>query len=128
MISPTYAENIKKYAGAFVTVAAACAIVITPITVWAVGEIEDIAKETLEKEAPRIVDVRMNEVFDVAYEKGFSGLDQRSRRIETEQLEFKYKLKEIEKDNKANYLLQQEKLNGINQRLDFIIEQMRKNQ
>ena len=127
MISPTYAELVKKYATAFVALCAAIGLVVTPIAVWAVGEIEDIATETLRKRAPEIVDTRMNIVFDGAYKTGFSELDGRTRGIEKNQLDFKWKLREFERDAIARDKLQQEKLKGINDKLELLLEQMRRN-
>ena len=120
-------EKLKTWCTAFIAMMTACGIIVTPIAVWAVSEIEDIAVKTLEARAPAIVDVRMNEVFDGAYKTGFSELDGRTRGIERNQLDFKYKLREYERDAIARDKLQQEKLKGINDKLELLLEQMRRN-
>lgn len=128
IFSPTTAERLKTYATAFIATATAIGIVVTPIAVWAIGEIEDIAKQTLRAEAPQIVDIRMNHVFDNVYKSGFADLDSRTRRMDRRQLEFQNKFQQLEKDNTFRDKLQQEKLKGINEKLDMLIEQMRRNQ
>jgi len=127
-MSPTIADNIKKYAGAFISLVAAFGIVMAPITVWAVGEIEDIANKVVQEKAPQIVTILTNKKFDEVYMAGFSELDQRNRRIEDKQLLFQYKIEQVERDAHSRGELQQEKLKGINDKLDMLIRQMRSQQ
>jgi len=128
MLTSETIEKIKLYA----TTLAACAVVfgliVAPIGYWTLYKIEAAAKAALDSHGPIIVTRITNKKFDEVYLAGFRELDQRNRGIETKQLHFEHLIQQYKNDSKADHNLTQEKIRGIDSKLDLLLDKIQRQQ
>ena len=128
MSSPDIVERIKLYATTFAACAVAIGLIATPLSFWVVSKLEVAAKEVLESHGPVIVTRITNKKFDDVYLVGFKELGDRSRGIETKQLHFEHLIDQYKRDSKSDHELTQEKIRGIDGKLDILIQKLQQQQ
>jgi len=124
MSSSDIVERVKLYATTFAACSVAVGLIAAPLSFWAVNRIEVAAKEVLESHGPVIVTRITNKKFDEVYLAGFRDLDERNRGIETKQLHFEHLIDQYKRDSKADHNLTQEKIKGIDSKLNIILDKI----